>query len=118
MRDATIDELHEYIEYRGKCTKPVKPATRRRRDPWHDKTIARGRWSHDEQRRRAQRACHGCPVQSECLRVALALEAKAGECWGYWGGTIPPDRARMLAMNSVNQGFDVEIDDGDRSLIG
>lgn len=85
----SIEDAHEYIGRRGKCAKPVPPITRRRHDPWYDHKAVPGRYSRDEQRRRARRACCGCPVQQECLLVALALETEAGACWGYWGGTIP-----------------------------
>lgn len=39
----------------------------------------------------ALRICKACPVQAECLEFALEND----ERYGIWGGTLPPERARM-----------------------
>lgn len=46
--------------------------------------------------------CAGCPVQAECLAVALAYEIEEDLCWGIWGGVCARDRKQAIqrAKNS------------------
>jgi WhiB family redox-sensing transcriptional regulator len=41
----------------------------------------------------ARAACAGCPVQAECLGMALAFPV--WNTFGYWGGTTQRERARL-----------------------
>lgn len=102
--DTTIEELYLYVSHRGKCAKPVRPRYRARHDPWY-RDPKKGRYAPEDRRLKAQQACRGCPVINDCLEVALAFEAQAGESWGVWGATIPADRAKMLAERSQPTGI-------------
>lgn len=39
----------------------------------------------------AKAMCRACPVRSDCLDYALAMD----ERWGVWGGLTAPERDRM-----------------------
>lgn len=39
--------------------------------------------------------CNGCPVQSECLESALAIEGIAVDRHGIWGGKTPSQRSSI-----------------------
>lgn len=39
----------------------------------------------------ARKCCRGCPVRSECLAYALAVDDR----WGIWGGLSTPQRLRL-----------------------
>ena len=53
-----------------------------------------GRTSRPPDYRPALRICSVCPVRSDCLAEALALERGIGSRHGVWGGTTPEMRAR------------------------
>lgn len=52
-----------------------------------------------EPTRDAKRICAGCPVRSDCLDYALAIEATTGRGWvgryGVWGGLTAQERKAL-----------------------
>lgn len=53
----------------------------------------------------AKVACHLCPVERECLEFALSARIEHG----VWGGTLPDERAVMVAMRNGKPTSDVAI---------
>lgn len=45
----------------------------------------------------AKAFCRSCPVDTECLRLAMAAEQGLGEAgrWGVWGALDPAERAAL-----------------------
>lgn len=60
-----------------------------RRDP--------GMFSDERAWRDALKVCRGCPVQRQCLDLALRTEggAPADHRWGVFGGTTSKQRAKL-----------------------
>lgn len=73
----------------GKCARHPFSA-----DWFHED--ARGGRAVERQRSRAQQACSGCPLQAQCLAMALEFEADDGHSWGIWGGVSARDRREVL----------------------
>lgn len=44
--------------------------------------------------------CHTCPVQTECLRAALAIELTRTvyDTYGIWGGLLPRERVQLRRL--------------------
>ena len=93
----TMAELTARVDARGMCTGTAN-------DAWHpedDPTTDEGRADYEAT---ARGLCRGCPVQDECLILALRTEARRGvESHGIWGGTAPWERKRMLRRIKVRQ---------------
>ena len=47
----------------------------------------------------AKRVCGECPVQSQCLRFALAT----GQAYGIWGGTTEEERVILRRLTRERQ---------------
>ncbi|MFC7344920.1 WhiB family transcriptional regulator [Saccharopolyspora griseoalba] len=95
--DQDLDDLHATLRRYGNCVghHQTHPGDD---DWWYDDYLPRGRNARAVQRHRAEQACQGCPVKRQCLTFALITEHAAGASHGYWAGTIPEDRQRMLAV--------------------
>ncbi|KAA5825456.1 WhiB family transcriptional regulator [Saccharopolyspora hirsuta] len=73
----------------GRCT------TSSSQDAWFPDP-ARGTEGLAHQRRQAAEACARCPVQYECLILALDHEINEGVSWGIWGGVCARDRRQAI----------------------
>lgn len=78
---------------------------------WRERAACRGMAQHPFfqnglRPRSMYERCAACPVRDVCLWVALAYESDAGFHHGVWGGTVPEQRARVVAELS-----DLEIAD-------
>lgn len=91
--DLSLVPLHDWVASRGLCASTMPTG----HDPHYDEHRPRGRYGPRTQRQRARAACHGCPVQAQCLELALRHERATGASWGYWGGTSPGERGAMIA---------------------
>lgn len=82
-------QLVNTVRRHGACVTTSKPDMWFRGEP-------RGRVALEVQRRYARQTCASCPVQRECLMVALSYEAEAGVSWGIWGGVCARDREKAI----------------------
>lgn len=58
---------------------------------YYEKEGARGHRAYPPE---VREACNHCPVRKACLEFALANR----EEYGYWGGTTPTQRKKMLRL--------------------
>ncbi|WP_093153617.1 WhiB family transcriptional regulator [Saccharopolyspora antimicrobica] len=80
----------------GRCT------TSSSQDTWFPDP-ARGAEGLAHQRRQAAEACARCPVQAECLLLALEHEIYEGVSWGIWGGVCARDRREAIDRAAQRQ---------------
>ncbi|WP_408014185.1 WhiB family transcriptional regulator [Saccharopolyspora elongata] len=89
-------DLERRVNRHGRCVNAT-------RDEWFPEP-ARGADSLSRQRQRARWACADCPVQADCLVVALSYELDEGESWGIWGGVCARDRRQAIRLATQHPG--------------
>jgi hypothetical protein len=85
----SLRELVNTVFRNGRCVASAHS------DRWFPEE-PRGRDALALQRRYAREACAQCPVQVECLVVALSHEQESGASWGIWGGVCARDRKEAI----------------------
>jgi hypothetical protein len=91
--------LRKRVQARGLCVPEGAPTVNAERDPWFpsDRFGAAAKAA-------ARSACRGCPVQRECLELALREERAVSNVWGVRGGRSVGERQQMVARRAARGG--------------
>lgn len=91
--------LRKRVQAKGLCVPKGAPTVNAEQDPWFppDRFGAAAKAA-------ARAACKGCPVQRECLELALREERAVSNVWGVRGGRSVGERQQMVARRAARGG--------------